>query len=185
MSALVPSLVRSILEAPLGRKWSLQGLGMLRLYLSPDVRLHVWSSEHRTPNVSEIHDHPWHFRSDVISGRMRNQRYREAGDGFPYFGAAIQCGAGACMRETPQPVRLQSGPVEEYGPGESYSQRAHELHRSDPAPGTVTIITRVVAGDPERARVYWPVGEWVDAAPRPATDAEVLAICGLALERWT
>ena len=184
MSVLVAALVRSILEAPLGRRWSIQGFGMLRLYLSPDQRIHVWSAEHRVADVSDVHDHPWHFRSDVIAGRMRNQRFREAGEGQPYFGATIQCGAGARLVEPPRPVRLQAGPIEVYGPGESYAQRAQELHRSDPEPGTVTIITRTLAGDPEHARVYWLGGEWVDAAPQPATDAEVLAICGLALERW-
>lgn len=70
-------LSTAIADAADGRRndWSTQGLGMLRLYLSREVRLHVWHSAFRVPSVSDIHDHPWDFRSDIVCGSVRNVRY--------------------------------------------------------------------------------------------------------------
>lgn len=48
---------------------------MLRLYLSEAERLHVWTRAGRVARVSDVHDHPWHFTSVVVSGRVRNVRY--------------------------------------------------------------------------------------------------------------
>ena len=61
-------LVKTILEASRHggiSGWSLQGLGMFRLYLSHEKRLHVWDARFRTSDVSVIHTHPWHFTSEV------------------------------------------------------------------------------------------------------------------------
>ena len=46
--------VRTLLSKPLGFDWSIQGFGMIRLYLSPNLRLHIWNSRGRVKNVSDI-----------------------------------------------------------------------------------------------------------------------------------
>jgi hypothetical protein len=58
---------------------------------------------------------------------------------------------------------------EVYDAGDSYSQRADEIHETDALDGTVTIIRRHRTGV-DTARIFWPAGqEWGDALPRPAT----------------
>ena len=68
---IIQALAAEILRRPHGYKWSLQGFGMLRLYLSDNIRLHVWTTEHRVENVSDIHDHPWDFISTVLFGQLK------------------------------------------------------------------------------------------------------------------
>lgn len=68
-------LVKAILEKARAYKWSIQGFGMLRLYLSAEVRLHVWDSRFRVPGVTDIHDHSWDFESEVAAGEVLQRRY--------------------------------------------------------------------------------------------------------------
>jgi hypothetical protein len=89
------ALARTILEHATDFQWSIQGFGMLRLYLAPDVRLHVWSESHQVPNVSLIHDHPWHFTSHVLSRKIANVRYRIEPIGeHTHTMERIRCGPG-------------------------------------------------------------------------------------------
>jgi hypothetical protein len=164
--------------------WSLQGFGMLRLYLSKDVRLHVWDKRFQVPNVSLIHTHPWDFTSRIVVGVMRNTRFME-GRGNPHMKSQIGCGVGGGLVGTPERVSLIGGFPERFSGGGVYHQRATEIHASDYDDGTVTVVTRAVRGDPDHADVYWPDGEqWVSAEPRPATPDEVASIIGYSLQRW-
>jgi hypothetical protein len=186
--------------------WSLQGFGMLRLYLSSDVRLHVWSDADIAEGVSEIHDHPWDFTSHVISGVVQNTRYRVD---FPrsnspdptvtdnplmpwgrskptHWEEKIKCGPGGGALGDERLVVLVAQPVEVIKAGGTYSQRAYEVHDSAPSNGAVTVIHRSFHQDTEHARVFYPIGEkWGSAEPRPATAEEVHRIVGLALEVWS
>lgn len=182
--------IESILRNPLDREWSIQGFGMLRTYLDPDRvhRLHIWDPLAAFEEVSTIHDHPWDFVSNVISGQIRNQRYKVS-DGYDhsaeeYQHAQILCGEGGGIVGPVGKTWLREAPQEHYGAGQFYSQTAAELHESRPSPGAVTIISRTFHGDTEHANVYWDEGDWVTAEPRPATDAEVLQFARLAFERW-
>jgi hypothetical protein len=49
---ITKALVKNILEKATSYKWSLQGFGMLRLYLSKDVRMHVWHPDFAVKKVS-------------------------------------------------------------------------------------------------------------------------------------
>lgn len=183
---LVRASVRDVLLNHRAHEWSLQGLGMLRTYLDPGrvSRLHVWSNEHAYENVSLLHDHPWGFRSLIVSGRLINVRFMEsrAGWGLDYVFQTIQCGPGGCAKSEPQETSLCPLVPEEFRPGDQYEQQAEEIHASHPDDGTVSIITRKFGKDTEHARVFWRKGEtWVSAEPRPATEEEVRAICAKAL----
>lgn len=191
-------LVRKILEKPHEHEWSIQGLGMLRLYLSPAVRLHVWDPRppHKIENVSELHNHPWDFLSTIIVGRITNHIYRIlepvevasaercGGDmGVAWMAGTIECGPnpkkrGACdARE----IRL-AHTAQTLGVDDRYAMDAATIHRSEPVPGTVTVCYRLPKADPDHAMVCWPVGtEWVSAEPRPATTDEVYSITKEAL----
>lgn len=179
-------LVKKILEKAENFKWSIQGLGMLRLYLADDLRLHVWDNRYRVVNVSPIHDHPWDFESTVVAGAVRQVRYIEgmSYDNMTFKYATIKCGEGACTLSEPTLIDLQPH-YEEYREGNIYTQKADEIHESQPEDGTVTLCKRTFGRNRDNARVFWRGdGEFVSAEPRTATSDEVKAITENALTRW-
>jgi hypothetical protein len=184
------ALVKKILEKAELYEWSLQGFGMLRLHLDYDVRLNVWDSRYRVPNVSLMHTHPWNFKSVVVAGRLNNTRYWKTppkveileSSVFEY--AVIKPGLGGGLREHLGILRLRAYPIETFKEGESYEQVHDEIHISDPSDGTVTVNERQRVGD-DLAYVYWPAGtEWVSAEPRPGKLHEVRDITEAALKKW-
>lgn len=176
--------VHQILQHATAFDWSLQGLGMLRMYLSREVRLHVWDGRFAVPDASIIHTHPWDFESRVISGEVRQFRYSENNGVHTHKRQAILCGPSGCADGEPVLVSLGREPLETYGTGTSYTQFAAEIHESLPTPGTVTVVERTFHEDTEHAFVYYQGETWVEATPRPATLDEVTAITSLALRRW-
>lgn len=177
------SLVAFILANSGQFKWSLQGLGMLRLHMGDETRLHVWDTRYAFPGASPIHDHlQWGLRSTVISGRITNQRYIERDDGRPYHFAVIKAGYNYHFKTEPREIRLVETAPEIYTPGMSYSQAPSEIHQSMPDIGTVTIMRKSPTADGESARIFWPLGsEWGSAEPRAALPSEVSVITGNAL----
>jgi hypothetical protein len=189
MNLTVP-LLKQILARPLGLDWSIQGFGMLRLYLAPDVRLHLWHAEHRWPGVSTMHDHPWDFESEIFAGRLTNRVYRRAPAGCAptHHAMSIRCGEGShgLDRLPDEALELESERV--YVAGDRYFQTGEQWHDSEPMSGTITVIRRRMrhGASPDHATVFWPVGtEWGNAEPRKATDEEVLAITSTALVALT
>jgi hypothetical protein len=165
-------------------EWSLQGLGMLRLHMGNNTRMHVWDLRHAFPGASPIHDHlQWGLASTIVSGRMTNYRYFEDPAGDPYDWVTLKAGYGCHFMGAVQRMRLRRGGGEIYLPGDSYSQRPNEIHWSVPDNGTVTVMRKEPTADGESARVFWPAGtEWGSAEPRRATLAEITAITSHALE---
>lgn len=188
-------LVKKILERSLDGSggWSLQGLGMLRMYLSEEVRLHIWDSRYAVPNVSRLHDHPWSFQSYVVAGQLANQRYSERSQSLVSHTKSVfcvqqlKCGPGGGLIGEPSVLALFPEPIEVMQAGCAYRQAASEIHDTIPEDGTVTIITRTfpLGRDREHARVFWPYGtEWVSAEPRRATPEVVEDIVSYSLQRW-
>ena len=192
------ALVRSILANPIDHDWSIQGLGMLRTYLTDMYRLHVWSPEDATPNVSRLHDHPWDFTSYVVAGYIVNTRYSRvpaAIDHKTYLAPSgatkwqhvrIRCGPDGGVAGEPGELLLVANVPEEIKEGEWYAQHAHEIHDTVPAGGTVTIIRRTKLPDPDHANVYFPMGQpWVSAGGAVVASSDIVKrICDRALERW-
>lgn len=206
-TSLIRLLVETVLKSPYDLKWSVQGLGMIRTYLSDAVRLHLWISDFKIPGVSPIHDHPWHLYSQVITGVYRQRRYkildkdffgqpitedsatfragRNAGLIELFNTATIKCGEDAFKTEDPKKVWVERGLEEEYRAGSNYMQYKDEIHESFPLDGTVTIVTRTFTPDREHARIFWRgTGDWVDAAPRTATPDEIKLATQKALSWW-
>lgn len=180
-------LVRTILKNPHGFDWSLQGFGMLRTYLAPEIRLHIWDGRFQVSDVTLMHTHPWNFHSLVVAGRVDNIRFLkdESGMGRTMMEQEIQCGVGGGVSADPVGTFLRKCEREMYYEGDTYTQKAHEIHMSLPQEGSVTIIEREFLDDTEHAYVYYERNsEWVSAEPRPAEPWEVGAICGSALLRW-
>lgn len=178
-------LARAILTNATAWEWSLQGMGLLRLYLPDNVRLHVWDSRYRVPGVSMVHDHlQWGLHSTVIAGRLRNQRYREQPDAEPFLFATIKPGFGTYFKHEPKPISLYARRSEQYAEGECYQQEPEEIHETDAEDGTVTLMRKTPTAD-ESARVFWRAGtEWGSAEPHVATADEVRDITQHALDRW-
>lgn len=171
--------VRHLLLHPDSARWSIQGLGMLRAYLGADraVRVHLWHSKFRAPNVSAIHDHPWDFDSYVVAGEIRNTLYVPTIPNVEseYKMVHIICGPGQAHCNTERPVQqafLRRDCTQVVPAGFSYQQGADEIHSSDSRDGTVTVCHRTLRR-PDDAKVYWKTGPWVSAEPRDATREEV------------
>lgn len=188
MSIELQAMARQLLERANDHQWSLQGMGMLRLHLPGDCRLHIWDKRYRVPGVSMIHDHlQWGLKSTIISGSLLNRKYVETPDGDPYLYATIKPGYGTHFKHEPRPISLsQLGLYQQiHYPGDSYQQAPSEIHETEAEDGTVTIMRKTPTRD-ESARVFWPVGsEWGSAEPRAASAMVVAAIVANALARWT
>lgn len=183
------ALVLSILEKWRSYEWTVQGFGFIRTKIQNVGRIHVWDSKLTTPRVSTMHTHPWALRSTIISGELINQRFVEVTEqprGMPYMRSRIATGEGGGLIGDPEPVKvLPDADPEWYLPGDTYSQRATEIHRSTPQDGTVTLMTRPQGPPLEEAVVYWPAGtSWVSAEPQKLADWQVEEVIAYALARW-
>lgn len=170
-------LVKKILEKANAYDWSLQGFGMLRLYLDKNTRLHVWHNKYMVPNVSLLHTHPWNFTSRIICGSLFNEIYEEVDGPFTHTGALLKCGEKTAILEEPRHYHLRRKSYGQLGSGDSYAQKHNEIHQTVYSDGTVTIVNREVppGGNPDHAKVFWPFGtNFVSAEPRPASAVEVL-----------
>lgn len=204
---VVRLMVAEVLRRPFDREWSVQGFGMMRTYFGPEkqYRLNLWDKRFRVPNVSIVHDHPWHFESWIIAGHFTNVRYitgttdyfagREDDPNRIHYRVSacppnfhcqtIKTGEGGGPVGEVANVFLIAEQPEQYRAGDKYSQRAHEVHASYYEDGTVTLNDRERLEDGEHARVFWPLGErWVDAEPRTATENEVWSATQDARARW-
>lgn len=183
-------LVQKILQGRSAYDWSVQGLGMLRMYLSDYLRLHVWDRRLRAPGVSAIHSHPWAFQSSVVVGEIQNVRYieepvRDYGD-F-YYRSKILCGPGGGLLDSPERVSLALHSVGVIRGGQAYSQEAADIHESRPSDGTVTLCFRKLdlCHNKDHASVFWPAGEQFGSAePRSATREEANDVITRSLVRW-
>lgn len=167
-------------------EWSLQGLGMLRLHMPDNFRLHIWDHSFAYPGASPIHDHlQWALKSTILSGRIINTRYAEC-EGEPnYQYATIKAGYGCYFQTEPKSIRLIEDMIEHLKPGEEYSQRPNEIHWTKAMPGTVTIMQKYPSKELESARVFWRIDEqWGSAEPRPALPEERDAMVASALKLW-
>lgn len=182
----VRALTRAILEHPQDYSWSLQGFGMLRLYLEDNIRMHIWDSRYRVENVSMMHDHPWDFHSHVVVGKIENYRYiYDDVNGNNFWRQTLRCGVGGGIEGEPEQVSLGLQVPEIYVARESYDQLANEIHVSFPEDGTITLIKRTMHEDTEHAHVFWEMDdEWVTAEPREATPLEVSDITRNSLDTW-
>jgi hypothetical protein len=180
--------IKAILERASAHPWSLQGMGMFRLYLSKEVRLHVWDMRFTVEKVSTLHTHPWAFTSYVLSGLMTDRLLKKidpSREPVTHYEQQIVCGPGGGTSAEKQPVHLEPLQVCTYGAGSSYTREATDVHESVPKSGTVTIIERQFLPDTEHAYVYFRTDrEWVSAEPREARKEEVEAMARMALDRW-
>lgn len=170
-----------LLENPYNFEWSVQGLGMLRLYLNKRDRLSIWHNAGRLKDATPIHDHYWGFQSWIFCGELRNTRYvgatLEEPFGEPYNRFRIQTGENPenAIIEGPVPDFLRECPTEIYHAGDTYKQEAIECHQTEFVDGTITLIRRLSYLDKlDEANVWGPVGvDFVSAEPRLASDEEI------------
>lgn len=167
-------------------EWSLQGLGMLRLHMPDNFRLHIWNHSFAYPKASPIHDHlQWGLKSTVLSGRIINTRFAEWPGTANYLYATIKAGYDCHFLHDPKPIRLVEDIIEHLKPGDHYYQQPDEIHWTKAMPGTVTIMQKYPSKEHKSARVFWPIDEeWGTAEPRPATPDERDRMVLSALQLW-
>lgn len=186
---ILQALTQQVLKHPEHVEWSLQGLGMLRCYLTDDraLRLHIWDDRYQVKDVSPLHDHPWDFESVLISGSLINVKYVKVPNnyttGMLYQHTTIICGPGGSQVAPITKARLRCIEKRVFEAGSYYSQQKHEIHETISERGTVTIITKYDQLE-DRANIYWKEGEWISAVPRQATQEEVTSIIKLALMKF-
>jgi hypothetical protein len=173
------ALVRTILEHAEVQPWKMQDAGLLGLWLGPSrrYRLHVWDPVSRMGDLV-IHDHPLDFTSTVIGGEITNTRYEmdPAGDEF----VRERYAPGDEAHRRTDSVRL-SGTSTTFGPGESYSQAALELHSSSQVPGTVTVLRFTYVDVPLLTTCRREGSPWISGRSRPAEPDEIQRITASAL----
>lgn len=191
-------LVREILEEPEARVWTTQGFGMIRTYLDDRkrFRLNIWTDALKVPNVSQIHNHPWSFHSLIVSGAIINRRYLTPEEPYPHQPfkkpdvrkfqmMTIKTGEeGGPRLDTLTNTELRVLPGTAYRAGMTYYQPAHWMHETLYRNGTVTVNDRSAPTPEHEALVAWERGDWVDAKPRPADEAEIQASCQDAWDTW-
>lgn len=183
------AMTQQVLKHPENMEWSLQGLGMLRCYLTDDraLRLHIWDDRYQTDRVSPLHDHPWDFESIIVSGALINVKYlkvpNDYSTGLMYQHTKIICGPGGGQVAKTNQARLRCIEKRVFEAGTSYSQQKHEIHETIPERGTVSVITKCDQRNDE-ANIYWKEGEWVSAEPEPASQSIVNDIIEYALKRF-
>jgi hypothetical protein len=193
-------VVLPILDKPFDHKWQVQGLGMLRTYLDPNTRMHIWHSKLNYCADSGWHTHPWDFSSFIVAGSIQNKKYLKRVDGeflgeseppfkangawTPFMEQQIICGPGGCAMSEPKLVYLFEAVNVQLYAGSTYAQRADEIHTTLPADGTISIITRKTVHEDGSANIYYPVGStWSSAEARPAEDFEIILGVNTALKR--
>ncbi len=175
------------LNDPLAFEWRGHGIGMLRTYLAPDVRLNLWHRDLVNPGISTMHTHPWGFRSHVLLGELRNTRWErvteDAKRAEPYIEDKIGCGEHFDgLKGEARTVWLRPYPVEVIGPGAVYSQEPDELHTTEFVDGTASVIVRgATVTEGSEASVFWPLGDQWGDATRDITEADIWTVVSAAV----
>lgn len=165
--------VVAILEKAKHYEWSVQGFGMLRLYIRNIGRLHIWDSRLEYPGVSKIHNHSWDLRSTIVFGELTNTVFGEHSRGVLFSGKRLVTGYQTRDVQALPDTKLAIIDQQTFTPGDAYAQAASKIHRSDAVDGTVTLMERN-EDENGQADVYWLHGtEWGTAKPREATVAEI------------
>lgn len=181
-----------------GREWALSAiaesgvrgvrhpLGFVCLPLERDgadgVCIHVWS-ESLPParsTTSEIHCHSWDLVSHVLYGRVRNVHavVTDAGQDATHEVFEVVSGPGGDrISPTGRTVRQETGLVEEFGPGETYTLPSGRFHSSVVADGGEAATIALGRGRPgSRDLSLGPLGTGGHHVPRQELDAEETAL---------
>jgi hypothetical protein len=179
-NGLEKALVYQLLAHGEEYPWTMQDIGLLGLRLDDrrEYRLHVWDPS-LCVGEPPVHDHPFDFVSQIISGEMVNTRYTEDPAGVEYSRIRYPT-KNEDARRAADTVRL-SGTATTYTEGGCYGLIADELHDSRPLPGTVTTIRMTFKDISELTVCRVDDAPWVSDQSRPATPEEVKQFTAKAL----
>ena len=180
-------VVFQILDKAVEYEWTMQGFGLLRMYIKDKARLHIWDDRLEYPNVSKIHNHSWDLKSTIISGRLFNIQYQKVDDSLnkpTHWHSRFVCGLNTKQLAEPEAVILKRGFSERYEPGQTYSQKAEEIHLTEADRGTITLMERQLDGAFGEADLFWSIDkEWGTAKPEIADKETIHKCCGFAMKR--
>jgi hypothetical protein len=167
--------IYTILLNPKAYKWDYQGFGFIRCYLhdNDEWRLHIWDNKKAIPQISDIHTHPWDFKSTIIFGTLYNYIYKEVkSTGDKFTKQLMQPGKNARLLSDKIEVNLLSKIIQ-YNVLDTYSQKKEIIHKTNAISGTVTLIRRFDRSRQDRTFVYYKTAEWIAGTPRIATESEI------------
>jgi len=161
-------------------------LGFVCLPLARDggdgVCIHLWSDSlapART-TTSQIHCHSWDLVSHVLYGQVRNVHavVTDAGPDATHRVFEVVSGPGGDrISPTPRTVRHETGLVEVFGPGETYTLASGRFHSSVVPEGGETATIALGRGWPgSRDLSLGPLGTAGHHVPRQPLDAEETAL---------
>lgn len=123
-------------------EWTQQGLGMVRAKLTRSLRLHIWHPNFIVKEASRIHNHPWHFTSNILAGFLTNVKYSFTYDASQMLVHTIECGANVHVKDT-YVARIGVDQIVTYKKGDLYSMRKTEFHNTVIGDrGCISIIER-------------------------------------------
>lgn len=185
----IKNKVREMLNNPLDYEWEIQGFGMLRTYIDANTRVQIWHNNYKIPNVTDIHTHPWDFTSFIIQGYMQNLCFIESKienetvpEDIIYNRCLILTGEHAYVKEKTKVILSRDTNIK-YTNGMEYTHKKDVPHRTEYSNGTITVLTKNNINKDSLAYSYTKGdSEWVSAAPRIATNEEVMFFVNEALE---
>ena len=104
----------------------------------PSLRLHIWWNA--TQDVNDVHNHPWDFKSSVISGAIENRVFvtrkskpaSHAGDIYNHYKIHHSKLYGIKEVVFVDKCELQETVLSRYESGQSYFQRSNTVHTVSP-----------------------------------------------------
>jgi hypothetical protein len=138
---------------PTAETISLHGLGFIQVKLPAKRRLHVWHPDlprRECYKHSAIHNHRFAFRSTVLAGVQKNRRYRmemhPQGEYEAISHAGPRSEKGGRLSFVCGRVNMHAGPIETYGPGNSYEMAEQEFHATPNDGVVITLMEKLTEG---------------------------------------
>ncbi|MFG1944457.1 hypothetical protein [Nonomuraea sp. NPDC048826] len=161
-------------------------LGFVCLPLERDggegVCIHLWSDSlaPARSTTSQIHCHSWDLLSHVLYGQVRNVHavVTDAGrDATHRVFEVVSEPGGDRISPTPRTVRQETGLVEVFGPGDTYTLPSGRFHSSVVPDGGQAATIALGRGRPgSRDLSLGPLGTGGHVVPRQALDTEETAL---------
>lgn len=171
------------LTNPEDYEWSVQGLGMLRAYLTEDraTRLQIWLKELQLASATSIHTHPWDFESIIYRGELINRTYAEV-PGHKFDCYVINTGPTARPLSHSK-IDLEITQNRKLTEGQSYYQPKEVPHLTLFSQGAISIIHRLDYSKSDGLAKSYGVGPWVSAAPQDVSWREARSLITYAMKQ--
>ena len=187
IKAFLNKLFQGSINDPDFMKWYAVGLGLLNADIDDrgKIRVHIWDSSLKVPNVSTAHTHPWNFTSYIVDGTLTNYLYAESLSGNNRQRRREQVFTRNGIRTISEElVYLEPYGFTSYPAGSCYSQNHADIHSTGYTDGTVTIVEMGERIQDWAYEYFAAEGELKQGTLHRATPEEIRSVLGKILKRW-